>query len=109
MGGLQAHTQGEVEGDLARGVSRPTPKGKVEGDLARGVSRPTPRGVCSRGVWSQGGVWRPPRMATAVGSTHPTGMHSCIRCELFVRTFQLMQSQKMSMQTFIELFSPHKS
>ena len=45
-GGLQAHTQGEVEGDLARGVSRPTPKGDVEGDLARGrASRPTPRGV----------------------------------------------------------------
>ena len=43
--GFQAHTQGEVEGDLARGVSRPTPKGEVEGDLARWVSRPTPRGV----------------------------------------------------------------
>ena len=42
MGGLQAHTQGEVEGDLTRGVSRPTP-----------------RGVCSRGVCSRGGVSGP--------------------------------------------------
>ena len=52
LAGFQAHTQGEVEGDLVRGVSRPTPKGEVEGDLARGVSRPTPGGsapgmVCS--------------------------------------------------------------
>ena len=46
------------------------------------------RGVCSggcllpRGVSaSQGGCawWRPPQMATAVGSMHPTGMHSCYR------------------------------
>ena len=54
-------------------------------------------GFCSlRGAWSLGGVpgpggsaprggvpgpggawWRTPRMATAVGGTHPTGMHSC--------------------------------
>ena len=25
------------------------------------------------GTW-----WRPPHTATAVGSTHPTGMHSCL-------------------------------
>ena len=36
------------------------------------------------GAWSRreclvpgGGWWRPPWTATAVGSTHPTGMHSC--------------------------------
>ena len=28
--------------------------------------------------WARsGGVWRPPMTATAVGGTHPTGMHSC--------------------------------
>ena len=49
-------------------VSRPTPGG--------GFSRPTPRGV---GV-SQHALRQTPSpqlMATAVGSTHPTGMHSC--------------------------------
>ena len=53
----RATPRGEVEGDLAggvsrptpkgdlvRGVSRPKPKGEVEGDLARGVFRPTPKG-----------------------------------------------------------------
>ena len=38
-------------------------------------------GVCSQGGGGPapkvGGWWRPPGMATAVGSTHPTGMHSC--------------------------------
>ena len=86
--------KGEVEGDLvqvhSQGVklmgiwSRPTAKGEVEGDLA-GVGG----GACSRGVpglgdaWSQGGVPGPggvpggdPQRATAVGGTHPTGMHS---------------------------------
>ena len=68
-----------------------------------GVPGPVGRGACSRGVWSQGGclVWGclvlggacsrgvpggdtlpppPPNMATAVGGTHPTGMHSCWHC-----------------------------
>ena len=32
------------------------------------------------GLWSQGGAWwRPPRTATATGSMHPTGMHSCFQ------------------------------
>ena len=57
----------------------------LEGGLGQG-------GACSGGgVWSQGGAcsvggacsmggawWRPPRTATAAGSTHPTGMHSCL-------------------------------
>ena len=37
-------------------------------------------GACSRGgVPAPGGclVETPPRMATAAGGTHPTGMHSC--------------------------------
>ena len=41
------------------------------GGLLPGVPGPV-RGVCSQG----GAWWRPP-MATAAGSTHPTGMHSC--------------------------------
>ena len=32
----------------------------------------TPEGHHRGGAW-----WRPPQMATAAGSTHPTGMHSC--------------------------------
>ena len=38
-----------------------------------------PGGTCSGVVPSPGGGawWRPPRMATAAGGTHPTGMHSC--------------------------------
>ena len=39
--GFQTHTQGGSWEDLARGAH---PKGEVEGGLARGVSRPTPRG-----------------------------------------------------------------
>ena len=55
-GGLQVHTQGEVEGDL--GGSRPTSKGEVEGDLVWG-------GECSGGglLWgvpAPGGVETPP-------------------------------------------------
>ena len=39
---------------------------------------PGPGGVWSGGVCSSGGAWwRPPGTATDVGSTHPTGMHSC--------------------------------
>ena len=56
-------------------VSRPTPKGEVEGS-GWGVSRPTHRGVVSQHALRQ----TPPLphlMATAAGSTHTTGMHSC--------------------------------
>ena len=69
LAAFQAQTQGEVEGDLARGVSRPITKGEVEGDLARGVSRPTPKGevegdlawgVPVLGWVCSGEVWRPP-------------------------------------------------
>ena len=47
-------------------------------------------------VWSFGGGrrphqkaitvawWRPPRKATAAGSTHPTGMHSCLTMYLSI-------------------------
>ena len=52
-GCFQAHTQGEVEGDLARGVSRPTPKGEAEGIWPEGVSRPTPGGVYHSMHWGR--------------------------------------------------------
>ena len=37
-------------------------------------------GASSRGVLPPGGAWwrLPPETATAAGSTHPTGMHSCL-------------------------------
>ena len=44
-------------GACSRGVSRPTPKGEVEGDQVQ--ANPSP-------------------MATAAGSMHPTGIHSCV-------------------------------
>ena len=47
LAGLQAHTQGEVEGVWPRGVSRPTPRGEVDGSGQGGFSRPTPRGYPS--------------------------------------------------------------
>ena len=53
------------------GVSRPTPVG---------VLRPTPggQGQTQRGVSQQALRQTPPQQtATAVGSTHPTGMNSC--------------------------------
>ena len=75
-----------------RGIrSRPTPKGKIEGDQIR----PTPKGEIEGGqiqAHTQGGYWGgsdpdPPMTTTAVGSTHPTGMHSCIKfsIRLFTR------------------------
>ena len=84
LSGFQAHTQGGSlggsgwgspgphPGGKLRGIwSRPTPKGEVEGDLARGVS--ALGGACSTGclLWeglsapgwgvsAPGGLWRPP-------------------------------------------------
>ena len=80
-------------------VSRPTPRGKLRGLAGRGspgshlgslqahtwgvsrhtpwgVSRPTPRGCVSQHALRQTSplLWR----ATAMDSTHPTGMHSCL-------------------------------
>ena len=37
LAGLQAHTQGEVEGSGPGVVSRPTPRGEVEGSGLGGV------------------------------------------------------------------------
>ena len=59
LGGLQAHTGG---------ISRPTPG-------RRGSPGPHPGGIpaCTEAD---------PPMATAVGGTHPTGMHSCLVSKL---------------------------
>ena len=75
LAGFQAYTQGGSPG--------PHSRGKLKG-LAWGVSRPTlGEGVClsAGGVCpgvSAWGVCIPAcTEVTAVGSTHPTGMHSC--------------------------------
>ena len=39
-----------------------------------------PRGSDPWGVLVQGVPGGDPQMATAVGSMHPTGMHSCVKC-----------------------------
>ena len=82
----------EVEGS-GWGVSRPTPEGEVEGSGLGGSPGPHPGGHLQAHTWgglqthTQGGVSQhalrqthPPPMATAVGCTHPTGMHSCCLC-----------------------------
>ena len=50
--------------------------------MVPGGGMPAPRGVPAPGegvvAWSGGClVETPPRMATAAGGMHPTGMHSC--------------------------------
>ena len=41
-------------------------------------------GLLPGGAWFRGGCLEtpPPGTATAVGGTHPTGMHSCLKCYL---------------------------
>ena len=91
--------RGEVGGLVKVGVSRPTPRGRL-GGLARGSpgpqlggggwgvwpggSRPRSGG---RGVGSQHALRQTPpqQRATAAGSMHPTGMHSCL--EGFLKNF----------------------
>ena len=80
---FQAHTQGEVEGDL---VSRPTSKGEVEGGQAGEGESPGPhprgklRGIRTGGSpgphpgglpapWG-GGVWRPPPWRLLLRAVH---------------------------------------
>ena len=90
-GSLQAHTQGGKLRGLARGgfpgphlvggVSRPTPGGCVSPGPHPGISRPTHEGspgphpgeipACTVAD-------TPQQTGTAAGSTHPTGMHSCL-------------------------------
>ena len=53
-----------------------------EGCLLQGGSTPGRLAWSQRGLLTGGGgLVETPRMATAAGDTHPTGMHSC--CKLF--------------------------
>ena len=96
--GIWPTTKGEVEGDLARRSPGPHPRGKLRGIWPGGSPGPHPGGVCSQGgkylLWGVpslggllpgGGVETPPIMATAAGSTHPTGMHSCLKRRLLFK------------------------
>ena len=49
-----------------------------QGNIFTGMCLSTRGGACSDGgACSRGCLVETPRTATAVGSTHPTGMHSC--------------------------------
>ena len=80
LGSLQAHTQGEVEG-LARGVSRPTSGGVSPGPHpGRGSPGPHPGGVGGVPACTEADTSPQQQTATAAGGTHPTGMHSSWKC-----------------------------
>ena len=87
QGGLQANTQGSLQGKL-RGLAGGSPgshpggswwvwPGGSPGHTQGGVSTGPHQGEVSQHALRK----TPPcqQMATAVGSTHPTGMHSCFR------------------------------
>ena len=92
-GCLQAHTQGGggVSRPTPRGVSRPTPRGlQAHTQGGGGVSRPTPGGCPGPHLRGSQGLhpggypsmhWgrHPQQTATAAGSMHHTGMHSCLQ------------------------------
>ena len=65
------HPGGKFRGIWPGGVSRPTPKGEVQGDLVRGGLQAHTRGSIPACTEAD------PPTATAVGGTHPIGMHSC--------------------------------
>ena len=71
-GGIQAHNQGSLQAHTSGDLQAHT-----QGSLlahTQGVSRPTPRGKSQHALRQ---TPPPQQMATAVGGTHPTGMHSC--------------------------------
>ena len=100
-------SQGGVVSQHALQVSRPTPGGKLRGlawggspgphpggspgphpvvsrHTPGGVSRHTPRGSPDThlgGIPACTEADTPQQTATAVGSAHPTGMHSCSNCD----------------------------
>ena len=65
-------------------VSRPTPRGEVEGSGLGGLQAHTQGGLQAHTFRREGipacteADPHPRQMATAVGGTHPTGMHSCL-------------------------------
>ena len=60
------HARGKFRGIWPGGVSRPTPKREVQGDLVQAHTQA-----------------HTPMTATAVDSTHPTGMRSCLAKHLY--------------------------
>ena len=52
-----------------------------EGGGVWGMPAPGSWGCLLRGVWSGGCLVETPPTATTAGGTHPTGMHSCFKCE----------------------------
>ena len=76
-------------GCLLQGVSARGGDMSARGCLLQG-------GVCSWGAW-----WRPPRTATAVGGTHPTGMHSCETFFLSATFDHLLKIKKTSRYDFL--------
>ena len=90
VGGPQAHTQGEVEGSGQRGLQAHTQGGGwgsgQEGSPDPGPGRSRPR----QGVYPSMHWGSPPlqQMATAVESMHPTGMHSCCICSQIARNLK---------------------
>ena len=62
-----------------------------------GPGGPGPGGSAPGGESAPGGGgcawWRPPGTATAVGGTHPTGMHSCnimMSCGIITRCLRML-------------------
>ena len=111
-GGVSRPTPRGKLRSLAWGVSRPTPRGKLRGQAwgspgprwgslqahTWGVSPgPHPGGSQAHTQW--GGIpacteadTPPQQMATAVGSTHPSGMHSCSYRIPFDSQLQILQA-----------------
>ena len=56
LAGFQAHTQGGSLGGSGWGISRPTPKGEIEGDLVQAHSQGEVEGELARGVPALGGA-----------------------------------------------------
>ena len=80
-GSPDPHPGGRLRGLAGGGSPGPHPGGKLRvwlggspGPHPGGCQGPGPRGDLSQHALGQ---TSPQQMATAVGSTHPTGMHSC--------------------------------
>ena len=113
MGGFQTHAWREVEGLAGEGGSRPTPRGRLRGLAGEGLQAHIQGGVQAQawGVSQHALRQTPPQQtATAVGGTHPTGMHSCseiVLQRLSKRFFYKVQSifsiQSMTVKMFHRL------
>ena len=105
VAGFQAHTQGGSWRVWLEGVSQSTTQGGSWGVWPGGSPIPHPGGFSRPTTWgglqahNQGGVSQhalrqTPPTATAVGSTHPTGMHSCLNF-LFSQLYGLHTSTRV--------------